>query len=525
MSISTWIGSRRRERIVGAIVITAALLIMLVARILANRALAEPLEAFRVLHSEFAHAVPALLNRALNRQLAETEGLGAVLGALTRDGGVSQGSLDSALHAMARDQRVRNVWLVSPDGFVRAHVGPSSDSGLSRDALRVMAQARRVAGPSPTLDSHLVFTSAAGVPGARLILIRETVADADVGVSLPAFSEAHSSKRAYLLREQDGEFFVVTALGTTGLAEVSNRIAVQNAPALWRSALTAGTMMSDYKEVNGERVYAYLSQLGGPGWTLVQRQSEAELMDGARRLSRQYLATGAILALLLIVTWLGVTRTQRLAMQGAVLREQRVAAQLHALQMELNPHFLFNTLNSIVAMVRMGNNKGADTMLIGLGELLRATLASDSAMEVTLARELALLRVYLDIERVRFADRLRIEFDVDDDARSCLVPSLVLQPLVENAIRHGIATIEGASLITIGAHIADRSLVLSVIDDGVGLPEGGAPLKLGIGLRNVQSRLEALYGASASRLDVARRETGGTRVEIHLPLRTEHAIA
>jgi two-component system, LytTR family, sensor kinase len=207
--------------------------------------------------------------------------------------------------------------------------------------------------------------------------------------------------------------------------------------------------------------------------------------------------------------------------------EARLAeARLAALKRQMNPHFLFNTLNSISALMYVDPN-AADAMLARLSELLRLALDADGEQEVPLARELALLSRYLEIEKIRFEDRLRIEVDVAPALLDARVPALSLQPLAENAIRHGIARRpEGGTLRVRAARDAGANghLRLTVEDDGTGLPSEEAKDRGdGIGLGNLRARLEELYGQS-QRLALAGRPGGGAVVEITIPFRTGETL-
>lgn len=198
------------------------------------------------------------------------------------------------------------------------------------------------------------------------------------------------------------------------------------------------------------------------------------------------------------------------------METQLAQAQLDALRMQLHPHFLFNTLNAISALMHR-DVMAADTMLARLSDFLRMTLESSGAAEVPLRQELEFLRHYLYIEQTRFADRLQVEIDVDRDTLDASVPNLILQPLVENAIRHGIAPTPGAGRIEVSAHRENGSLLLEVRDDGPGPPPGGT-LREGVGLSNTRSRILHLYGG-ASKLELAGAARGGTAVRLVIPYR------
>jgi hypothetical protein len=181
---------------------------------------------------------------------------------------------------------------------------------------------------------------------------------------------------------------------------------------------------------------------------------------------------------------------------AAQLETQLATAHLQALRMQLHPHFLFNALHS-AAMLTMIDPDAAHRVLVQLSALLRTTLDRSAAAEVPLSEEIDFMDRYLAIEQIRFQDRLRVDIRADDDALSAVVPNLILQPLVENAVRHGIARRSDARSLTIRGERQNGFLVLEVEDDGPGLPPGWTltpPEGTGVGLVNVRSRLERMYG-------------------------------
>jgi signal transduction histidine kinase len=204
---------------------------------------------------------------------------------------------------------------------------------------------------------------------------------------------------------------------------------------------------------------------------------------------------------------------------SARLAQQLSEAQLASLRMQLRPHFLFNSLNAIMALVRDGESARAIDALELLGDMLRVTLRTGPSHEVSLAEEIAFTRRYLEMEQLRFGDRLRVRFDVPPDLLDAAVPLFVLQPFVENAIKHGILDRRRGGAILIAAAVADARLRLSVHDDGVGLAVGWNDARTtGVGLVNARTRLLHLYGDAAS-LDVSAGPGGcGVAVEISLPL-------
>lgn len=204
--------------------------------------------------------------------------------------------------------------------------------------------------------------------------------------------------------------------------------------------------------------------------------------------------------------------------RAAELEQRLTAARLQALQMQLNPHFLFNTLNAISSLMHQ-NVDAADRMIVRLSELLRRALASRDRQEIPLSEELAFLDRYLEIEQTRFGARLTVERDVETGLQGALVPNLLLQPLVENAIKHGIERQSRHGLIEITARREDRQVVLCVRDNGPGLRTNAAsPRGHGIGLTNTRRRLEQLYGAGQE-LVIREADGGGTEVVVRLPWR------
>lgn len=208
-----------------------------------------------------------------------------------------------------------------------------------------------------------------------------------------------------------------------------------------------------------------------------------------------------------------------LSLRSTQLAQALSAAQLGALKMQLQPHFLFNTLGAIMVLSQKKQSEQVESMLAQLSELLRRALEDVEAHEVALHREIEFVRLYLAIEQVRFDDRLRVHIDVSPDVSEASVPHMVLQPIVENAIRHGLGRSEGAVSIWIRAERNDESLVLRVSDDGPGSPSSSFTGS-GIGLANVRRRLGHLYGRKAS-LTARNCDPHGVEVTIALPLQAE----
>jgi GAF domain-containing protein len=207
-------------------------------------------------------------------------------------------------------------------------------------------------------------------------------------------------------------------------------------------------------------------------------------------------------------------------LRSAQLESQLAKARLEALRAQLNPHFLFNALNVVAMLVRRGANEDALNAVVSLSELLRQVLAAGTTTEVHLADEVALLERYLAVERIRFRDRLSVAIDMPPSLVDARVPGLILQPLVENAIKHGIAQNDGPGRITVAARHEGRRLILRVTDNGPGFPDDWDPSQApGVGLANVRERLERMYERNAG-LTLLRGADGGAVVEIAMPYRT-----
>jgi LytS/YehU family sensor histidine kinase len=204
-------------------------------------------------------------------------------------------------------------------------------------------------------------------------------------------------------------------------------------------------------------------------------------------------------------------------LQAERLRTELVQSQLEALKMQLHPHFLFNTLHSISALLNK-DVAGARSMITRLGDFLRMTLENAGTQEVTLQQEMEFLNGYLEIERVRFRDRLTTVVNVDPQMLDVPVPNLILQPIVENAMRHAIATRSSCGRIEITAAPRNGSLRIEVKDNGPGLPvdQDGIHLRKGVGLANTKARLERLYGTDHL-LELTNDPAGGLIVTLEIP--------
>lgn len=217
-----------------------------------------------------------------------------------------------------------------------------------------------------------------------------------------------------------------------------------------------------------------------------------------------------------VVAYYGALRDQE--RHAAELETHLVRAELQVLKMQLQPHFLFNTLHSIASLVHT-DPRAAKKMICSLGDLLRATLAAEDLPQVPLRRELEFLQMYLDIQRVRFQDRLVVELLVDGGILDAMVPYMLLQPLVENAIKHGVARRSGLGRVEVEIRRRADELFISVVNDAVATNTVPEHDRLGIGLENIRSRLRILYG-SLGRLAARDLHDGRFLVEIEIPFET-----
>jgi len=193
-------------------------------------------------------------------------------------------------------------------------------------------------------------------------------------------------------------------------------------------------------------------------------------------------------------------------------------SQLGMLRYQLNPHFLFNTLNTISALVKFGENKKAHKMITQLGHFLRYSLDNDPALKITLQQEIDALMLYLDIERTRFGERLKLQLDIDEDAKCALVPSLLLQPLAENSIKYAIAANENGGTIKIKASVQEGELLIELADTGPGAINNRPPPRKGrrVGLHNTLQRLKTLYN-DAYMFDLNLHPSDGLQINIRIP--------
>lgn len=248
-----------------------------------------------------------------------------------------------------------------------------------------------------------------------------------------------------------------------------------------------------------------------------------------KNLALKLIAEDTISRFFFIISWASIYLTLNYAgearsmeRKSTRLAEAAREAELRSLRYQVNPHFLFNTLNSLSALVMRNNPEDAEKMILNLSKFYRTSLAEETLEDVTLAQEVELQNLYLDIEAVRFPDRLRTQIDIPDELLDAQVPGLILQPLVENAIKHSVSQSLRPVTITIRARASGNKIILSVADDGDPRTTGSEPVQTsaGIGINNVRHRLQTRFGRSA-RLEIIRPQTSGFLAQITLPLTWE----
>jgi two-component sensor histidine kinase len=264
---------------------------------------------------------------------------------------------------------------------------------------------------------------------------------------------------------------------------------------------------------------------------LVTRRVLIEFCDTCAPTSHAAYVAYSLSYIYVVLAWVGLYmgvkyyhQLQDETRRALASRTMAHQAQLKMLRYQLNPHFLFNTLNAISTLILDRDNPTANRMVQGLSSFLRHSLDNDPIQRVTLRQELDALTLYLDIEKMRFAERLRVETNIEEDCWRALLPSLLLQPLVENAIKYAVAKRVEGGLLRIEAQHEGEQLVLRVIDDGPGcsaLENGQLPPGKGVGLRNTRERLAVLYGDSSG-FTIRNRERG-IEVTLRMPFETKGA--
>ena len=289
-------------------------------------------------------------------------------------------------------------------------------------------------------------------------------------------------------------------------------------PALARPAVVHGVSVALFVTVGGALMgifEALLPSSDGSGGLVAGAESGLLRYLGANILLYGMIAAAALAA---AHAW----ESRERAIAAATYARQLAEARLHVLSAQLQPHFLFNALHAISALIRQEPAR-AERLLARLSEMLRLTLRSSTRVETTLAEEVTLLQRYAEIQEARYGDRLRISFDIEPRMHEALVPRLLLQPLVENAIRHGVTRRITPGRVDVRAWERDGRLHLAVQDDGVGLAEG-RPVREGVGLSITRARLRQLYGKE-QRFALTAAPRGGALCSLSIPLRMEQAAA
>lgn len=225
-------------------------------------------------------------------------------------------------------------------------------------------------------------------------------------------------------------------------------------------------------------------------------------------------------ALILAITYVADARESmaRQATETARLNEELSKAQLAALRRQLEPHFMYNTLNSIAGLVRDHRHDAAVSMIVGLSEFLRRSTEDSHRSQVALLEEVEYLQRYLDIQKARFGERLRVSVDIPNELLHAQVPNLLLQPLVENAIKHGISKRVAGGTVRVAGACHNGNLCLSVYNDGPAPPDNWEATRKGVGIGNLRTRLRILHG-SDSELELRQAEPGGVEVVVTLPFK------
>ena len=272
------------------------------------------------------------------------------------------------------------------------------------------------------------------------------------------------------------------------------------------------------------------------GWIETAKDMEAwyeKLGDAAEIYSKVSFVESNTGSIILMLAWSALyfaIKSYRIfqEVRESALKSASMAheAQLKMLRYQLNPHFLFNTLNAISTLVLEQNTELANRMVTKLSSFLRYSLDNDPMQKITLEQELQALQLYLDIEKVRFEDRLSLRLEIEDSAKDALIPSLLLQPLVENAIKYGIARAEGGGHLSISAKVFAGDLLIELSDDGPGceLINGHIPESNGVGLKNTRERLSTLYGAEHS-IRLSETDPHGLTICIRIPYTPKHGPA
>jgi hypothetical protein len=443
---------------------------------------------------------------------------GALLASLlTRDGGRTA-AFDAAAESVLRANGVEAITIRSHHRGTRCERGdrlPVCRDATARYAIPSPdhAQALRV---RPTPDGRVLIPVVSALPGAREGGTLTQWIDPEVAL-IPDLLRVHGTVRLATTTfvRRDADAALVVHADTAATPQRAERFGVDELPSLYgrppvEGALTRG---SDIHGTDAIGVAAYLPLLRWHVYRSISRET-------AFAAFRSEITTEATLAFLLgsfIVGLLVWTMRER---RNDQIRAALIQARLDSLQAQLRPHFLFNALNTVAAMLHEDLD-AAELMLVRLGDLLRLSLEESAHALIPVHRELALMNAYVDVERVRFGEALRVTARVERSVSGLLVPRWVLQPLVENAIKHGGAYTRGEASISVAITRSRDRLIIVVVDDGP--PVTARPGSEGVGLRNTRQRLESLFGADA-RIMLRHPASGGTEVILEMPARRSEQV-
>jgi Histidine kinase len=434
--------------------------------------------------------------------------------------------LAGTLTALQRGEGPYGAWAVNKEGAVVARAFGSErlpESAQLAVAETMRDDTPRIVGPSCeafgrlslffTAPVHAQRGSPSVAEGSRLGAIIVSVDP--VAHLFPLVTTAPSgtqSAQSVLVARDGDDLVVLTPMRFPPARAMEFRVPASRAPEAALRSIAGTQRWMRTRDFRGVPVVAAMRSIDQTGWGVIRFIDEEEALDFFYRAQFRF---EALLALALIGSVaIGVfTRDHR--QRVARLRTQLVEAELRSLRLQLEPHFLFNSLNTVAELVHE-DPQLADRMITRLSDLLRLTVEGTGTQAVTLRQELHFLEAYLDIERLRFRERLSVEMDIAPDTLDALVPALILQPIVENSIRHGLALQAAGGRITVSSTRANGYLELAVRDNGCGLQRGGARER--VGLSNTRARLEQLYGA-AYRFELRNHEAGGAIATIAIPFR------
>jgi len=312
---------------------------------------------------------------------------------------------------------------------------------------------------------------------------------------------------------------VVVACAGVGLAWTMYRLLVWLRPASLRTGILQAAAMSlpaaFLYALSNFLVFDVLAPMPGDVAFTGRNAHIRQLISGLSELTIQWSFVFAAWGLLYL-SLAAAARTREADLRATAHMEAARLAEIRALRYQVNPHFLFNLLNALSTLVGRRDTAEAEALIGDMGRFFRFTLATDPVGDVALTEEIDMQTRYLELERRRFPDRLRVEIVVDDAVAAAAVPSLILQPLVENAIKHGVSRANGPVTVRIGAHAAGNGQLTIAVEDDAGQTQAAAAPGTGTGLKNVADRLALRFGAGAT-CRAGARPDGGYRVELILP--------